>query len=1203
MLDGPKGTMIQNLNLSEEDFRSQRFKDHPKALKGNNDILNLTQPHIIKDIHLQYLNAGADIIGTNTFNATSISQTDYGTSRSAYEINKAAASVARWAADEFSENNGSKTVIVAGSMGPTNKTLSMSPDISDPGFREVSFDGVSGSYKEAARGLVDGGADILILETIFDTLNAKAALVAVQDLAKEYCIDIPIIISGTISDKSGRILSGQTVEAFYHSVRHVNPLAIGLNCALGADALIPHVKELDRISSFPVSLYPNAGLPNSLGQYDQTPDRMASIIKEMASQKLLNIVGGCCGSTPDHIRAIAQAVREMSPRKTLPNKQVTVYTGLEPLILDKNSLFVNIGERTNVAGSAKFRRMIKEKNYSDALEVAHQQVRNGAQAIDINVDEALLDSEEEMKNIINLFQSDPEIARVPFMIDSSRWSVLETGLKCLHGKGIVNSLSLKEGEEIFIQRAGFVRKFGAAVVVMAFDEQGQADTFERKVSICRRAYNILVDRVDFPAEEIIFDPNIFAIGTGMKEHAMYAVDFLRAVTWIKQNLPFAKVSGGVSNVSFSFRGNTPLREAIHGVFLYHAIKAGLDMGIVNAGVVPVYDDIDPDLRDRIEDLIFNKREDATERLLEVAENIKGSRGKRTEDLAWREESVDKRLSTSLIKGITSFLNEDLKEALGEAQNDPVKVIEGPLMNGMNRVGELFGAGKMFLPQVVKSARVMKDAVSILTPLLEERKQQSVAKGRIVMATVKGDVHDIGKNIVAVVLQCNGYEVTDLGVMTPAEDIINKAKETNADFIGLSGLITPSLEEMVLVATQMEHHKLSIPLLIGGATTSPLHTAVKIAPAYSEPVVHVKDASLAPGIVGQLMNPALKSTFVQKLNGHHESERLKMAQKTALPMISLEEARRNRFKADWETYDPPKPSFTGVEYLDYNVKSLIPYIDWSFFFLAWEIRGRYPDILNDPSKGEQAKKLHDDAMHMLEKLSARGTLQIKAACGFFPAASTQDDTVVLFADNSKENTLVRIPFLRQQRTKEKTPFYLSLADYIAPADENKDDYLGMFAATAGLGLDDFIAGLDGDDYSSILVKILCDRLAEACAEKLHMDVRTKLWGYTPDEKLSIDDILKVKYRGIRPAPGYPSCPDHKEKELIFHLLHAEKIGMSLTESHMMIPAASVSGYLFSFPESVYFPISRIDNDQLENYAQRRQESVEEVRKRLSQIVKG
>lgn len=1202
LLDGPKGTMIQNLNLSEEEFRGEQFRNHPAALRGNNDIVNLTRPETVRDIHLQYLQAGADIIGTNTFNATSISQKEYGTSEYSYDMNRTAASIARSAADDFSQNS-SKTIIVAGSLGPTSKTLSMSPDISDPGLRDVSFDEVYGSYKTAALGLIDGGSDILILETIFDTLNAKAALVAIRDLSEEKSIGIPIIVSGTVSDNSGRILSGQTVEAFYYSVRHAAPLAIGLNCALGAEALIPHVKELDRISSFPLSLYPNAGLPNSLGQYDQTPQQMASVIKHIASEGLLNIVGGCCGSTPEHIRSIKEAVEGLSPRKTPEHKAVTVYTGLEPLILDRSTLFVNIGERTNVAGSARFRNMIKEKRYDDALEVAHQQVRNGAQVVDINVDEALLDSEKEMRNFLNLLQSDPEIARVPFMIDSSRWSVLETGLKCIQGKGIVNSLSLKEGEDVFIARAKMVKIFGAALVVMAFDEKGQAENCERKISICRRAYDLLINKVGFPAEEIIFDPNIFAIGTGMSEHADYALDFIKAVQWIKHNLSPAKTSGGVSNISFSFRGNTPLREAIHSVFLFHAIRSGLDMGIVNAGVIPVYDEIEPDLRERIEDLIFNRREDATERLLDAASNVKESKKRETGDLSWREGDAQTRLTTSLVKGITSFLEKDLRAALDLTGNDPVKVIEGPLMQGMNRVGELFGAGKMFLPQVVKSARVMKEAVSFLTPLLEESRQQNVTKGRILMATVKGDVHDIGKNIVAVVLRCNGYEVIDLGVMIPPEVILEKAQELNADMTGLSGLITPSLDEMVEVASRMEACRMKMPLLIGGATTSPMHTAAKIAPVYSGPVVHVKDASLAPGVVNQLVNPQTKDVFTRELEKKHESERRKMEGKAALPLIPLDEARRKKFKVNWSSYTPPEPSFTGTKQFGYRVNELAPFIDWNFFFLAWEIRGKFPDVFKDPRKGEQAKKLHEDALRMLEKMDCADSIGIEAKCGFFPAASTGDDTVILYTDKTGKKELARIPFLRQQRVKEKTPHYLCLADYIAPEDASAEDFLGMFAATAGLGMEDFISGLDGDDYLSIMVKLLCDRLAEACAERLHRKVRKELWGYAPDEKLSAEELLKVRYRGIRPAPGYPSCPDHKEKELVFRLLKTEEIGMHLTESHMMMPAASVSGYFFSYPESVYFPISRISREQLEDYARRREESAGVVEKRLGHLISG
>ncbi len=1206
ILDGAMGTMIQRHNLQEADYRGERFADWESDLKGNNDLLVLTQPQIIRDIHTAYLEAGADIIETNTFNATTVAMADYNMESLSYEINVAAARLAREACDAVETDD--KPRFVAGVLGPTNRTCSISPDVNDPGFRNITFEELRQAYTESTRGLIEGGADIILIETIFDTLNAKAAIYAVKQVFDEDGIELPIMISGTITDQSGRTLTGQLTEAFYNSLRHAEPISFGLNCALGPDLLRQYVQEMSRISETYVSAHPNAGLPNEMGGYDLGPDEMATAIAEWADSGFLNIVGGCCGTTPDHISAIANAVADKTPRK-LPELPVECrLSGLEPFNIGEDSLFVNVGERTNVTGSAMFKRLIKEENYEEALSVAQQQVENGAQIIDINMDEGMLDSKAAMVRFLNLIAAEPDISRVPVMIDSSKWDIIEAGLQCIQGKGVVNSISLKEGEDKFIEQAIKVMRYGAAVIVMAFDEDGQADTYERKVEICTRSYKVLTEKVGFPPEDIIFDPNIFAVATGIEEHNNYAVDFIEATRTVKQTLPHALVSGGVSNVSFSFRGNNPVREAIHSVFLYHAIKAGMDMGIVNAGQLAVYDDLPAELREAVEDVILNRRDDATDRLLDIAPNYAGDgmQADSGKDMAWRELPVNERLAHSLVKGITDFIDEDTEEARQQA-GKPLDVIEGPLMDGMNIVGDLFGAGKMFLPQVVKSARVMKKAVAYLMPFLEAEKQEgdSQTNGKILMATVKGDVHDIGKNIVGVVLQCNNYEVIDLGVMVPAETILAEAKKHDVDIIGLSGLITPSLDEMVHMASEMQRLGMSIPLLIGGATTSRIHTAVKIDPQYDHAVVYVPDASRAVGVAGELLSEDRTEDYVAAIKQEYADMREQRANRTSTrKTFTLQQARDNKFQFDWENYNPPKPSFTGIKVFDdYSLQELTDYIDWTPFFHAWELAGKYPKILDDEVVGEEARKLYNDAQAMLKTIVEENWLQARAVIGFFPANSIGDD-IELYADDERQEVQQVLLHLRQQMAKPKDRPNYCLGDYIAPKDSGKADYIGVFAVTAGIGIDEHVERFekDHDDYNSIMLKALADRLAEAFAERMHQRVRQEFWGYVPDENLSNDELIKEAYQGIRPAPGYPACPDHREKGKLWQLIQPDaNIGLTLTESYAMFPTAAVSGWYFSHPEALYFGIGKIQQDQVEDYAARGGGELNEVKRWLAPVI--
>ncbi len=1193
ILDGAMGTMIQRHKLAEADYRGSRFADWPVDLKGNNDLLVLTRPEVIRGIHAAYLEAGADIIETNTFNATTISMADYRMQALVPELNREAARLARAVADEFSTPD--RPRFVAGILGPTSRTASLSPDVNDPGFRNVYFDQLRDAYVETARALVEGGADLLMVETIFDTLNAKAALFALERLFDELGRRLPVMISGTITDASGRTLSGQTTEAFYNSLRHVRPLAFGLNCALGPDLLRPYVMELARVSETWVSVHANAGLPNAFGEYDLGPAAMAAQVREWAESGFVNIVGGCCGTTPEHIRAIVEAVAGLAPRVLPRIAPACRLAGLEPANIGAESLFVNVGERTNVTGSAAFKKLVKAGDFAAALEVARQQVDNGAQLIDVNMDEGMLDSEQAMVTFLNLIASEPDIARVPVMIDSSKWEILEAGLKCVQGKAVVNSISLKEGEAKFVEQARLARRYGAAVVVMAFDEQGQADTCARKQAICARSYKILIEVVGFPAEDIIFDPNIFAIATGIEEHDHYAVDFIDATRWIKANLPHAMVSGGVSNVSFSFRGNNPVREAIHSVFLYHAIRAGLTMGIVNAGQLAIYEDIPLALRERVEDVVLNRRADATERLLEIAEQYKGEGGgvAGKEDLAWRGWPVAKRLEHALVKGIAEFVEADTEEAR-QAFERPIQVIEGPLMDGMNVVGDLFGAGKMFLPQVVKSARVMKKAVAYLIPFIEAQKAasgvESRSNGKIVMATVKGDVHDIGKNIVGVVLQCNNFEVIDLGVMVPAQKILDTAREVGADLIGLSGLITPSLDEMVSVAKEMQRQGFELPLLIGGATTSLAHTAVKIDPGYAQAVVYVKDASRAVGVAQSLVSPELKPEFVARTKADYARRReLHKARRHKEALIPLEAARANGVPIAWDGYVPPAPAFLGVRaFDDYPLAELVERIDWTPFFAAWELAGRFPRILEDEVVGEQARRLYEDARAMLKRIVDEHWLVARGVIGFFPAARDGDDTV-LYTDESRSAELARLHHLRQQAQKPEGRPNRSLADFVAPLASGARDYVGAFAVAAGIGIDAHVARFEAehDDYSAILLKVLADRLAEAFAERLHERVRKEFWGYAADEALDNEALIDERYRGIRPAPGYPACPDHTEKATLWRLLDPEnRAGISITEHFAMVPTAAVSGWYFAHPDSGYFGIGRIDRDQVEDYARRK-----------------
>ncbi|MEN8218838.1 MAG: methionine synthase [Pseudomonadota bacterium] len=1189
ILDGAMGTMIQRYKLEEKDYRGERFKDWATDLKGNNDLLTITQPHIIKAIHTEYLEAGADIIETNTFNGTRIAMADYQMEDLVYEMNVGAAKLARQAADEMSAKTPEQPRFVAGILGPTNRTCSISPDVNDPSYRNITFDGLVEAYYEATQGLVDGGADLLLIETIFDTLNAKAAIFAVQKYFDDHNLRLPIMISGTITDTSGRTLSGQTTEAFWNSLRHAKPLSIGLNCALGAKELRQYVAELSRISETYVSAHPNAGLPNEFGGYDESPENMATEIAEWAQSGFLNIIGGCCGTSPDHIRAIREAVEKYPPRK-LPDIPIACrLSGLEPCTIEKDSLFVNVGERANVTGSARFKRLIKEENYETALEVAREQVENGAQVIDVNMDEGLLDSKAVMTKFLNMVATEPEIAKVPIMVDSSKWDILEAGLKCIQGKPIVNSISMKEGEDKFIAQAKLIRRYGAAVIVMAFDEQGQADTKARKVEICQRSYQILTEQVGFPPEDIIFDPNIFAVATGIEEHNNYAVDFIEATAEIKQSLAHAMISGGVSNVSFSFRGNNPVREAIHSVFLYHAIKAGMDMGIVNAGQLAIYEDLPAELRERVEDVILNRRDDATDRLLEIADKYKagGSRQDDKQDAAWRDAPVEKRIEHALVKGITNYIEADTEEARQQAER-PIHVIEGPLMDGMNVVGDLFGAGKMFLPQVVKSARVMKKAVAHLMPYIEAEKGEDCAiqsNGKILMATVKGDVHDIGKNIVGVVLQCNNYEIIDLGVMVPTETILKTAREQQCDIIGLSGLITPSLEEMVHVAKEMERQGFEIPLLIGGATTSKVHTAVKIEPGYSHPVVYVPDASRAVGVAQNLLSA--KTDYAKQVKDEYAQIRERRAsQKTQRKKITLQQARANKLALNWNEA-PPKPTFLGLKvFEDYSLEELRQRIDWTPFFRAWELAGRYPQILEDEKVGAEARILYKDAQAMLDQIIKEKWLTARAVIGFFPANSVNDDDIEVYSDDNRTEVKTVLHHIRQQMPKKGKP-NLCLADMIAP--KGIADYIGAFAVTAGIGIDEHVARFeqDHDDHSSILLKALADRLAEAFAERLHERVRKEFWAYAPDEDFSNAELIKESYRGIRPAPGYPACPDHTEKATLWALIQPEKnAGIQLTESFAMFPTAAVSGWYFSHPEAQLFGTGKIEKDQVEDYAKRK-----------------
>lgn len=1188
VLDGAMGTMIQQYKLKEPDYRGSRFSSVEIPQKGNNDLLCLTQPEIIEEIHKKYLEAGADIIETNTFNSTQISMSDYGMQEYVRELNINAAKLAKSAADYYSKTTPNKPRFVAGAMGPTNKTASMSPLVDKPGFRNISFDELRNNYSQQAEALIDGGVDLLLVETIFDTLNAKAALIAIDDLCKKRNIKIPVMVSGTISDASGRTLSGQTLEAFLTSVSHIDLLSVGLNCSLGAEQMRPHLEELSKKSNFYVSVYPNAGLPNQFGEYDESPHKMAVHIHDFLDNKFANIVGGCCGTTPDHIHELVKLAETAEVRKPVDNKHITGISGLEPLKISRELNFVNIGERTNVSGSRKFARLIREKRYEEALSVARHQVEGGAQILDVNLDDGLLDAEKEMQHFLNMLASEPDIAKLPIMIDSSKWEVIEAGLKCTQGKSIVNSISLKNGEEEFIELAQKVRSYGAAVVVMAFDEKGQADTFERKIEICERAYNLLTKEVGFHPEDIIFDPNILAIGTGIDEHNNYAVNFINATKWIKENLPYCKVSGGVSNLSFSFRGNNTVREAINSVFLFHAIKAGMDMGIVNPGMLQIYDEIDTELRKYAEDLVLNRRKDATARLLAYAEKIEDTQKDKSENvLEWRSQTVDSRLEYALIKGITDFLEEDVEEAR-QNYNRAIEVIEIPLMKGMNVVGDLFGSGRMFLPQVVKSARVMKKAVAILLPYIESEKIEGAkGNGKIVLATVKGDVHDIGKNIVGVVLQCNNYEVIDLGVMVPAEKILEVAKNENADILGLSGLITPSLEEMVHVASEMKRLDFNIPLLIGGATTSPVHTAVKISPHYDNPIIHVRDASKVINVVGKLLSEADKDSYVSEIEEKYSELRTKHeASSKPSHYISFAEARENKFSADWNEFEASKPNFTGVKYFeDYSIAEIREYIDWTFFFHAWKIAGKYPAIFDDILKGKEARKLYDDAQRMLDIIIEEKWLQAKAGIGIFKANSV-GETVKLMDDNS--NHFESFEFIRNQELKEGTPNYC-LSDFICPEGKGKDDFIGMFAVTAGIGIEKHLERFDkeNDDYNAILLKTLADRLAEAFAELMHEKVRKEIWAYDSEENISKEDILKENYKGIRPAPGYPACPEHSEKRKIFNILNAEeKLNIKLTENYAMYPAASVSGYYFANPDARYFAVGKIADDQIEDYAKRK-----------------
>ncbi|MGO4404056.1 methionine synthase [Bosea sp. RAF48] len=1210
VLDGAMGTQIQDLKLSEADFRGERFKGFNHDLKGNNDIIALTQPEALRDIHLAYFRAGADIVETNTFSGTSIAQADYGMEAYVHELNVECSRIAREAALIAQKEDGRRRY-VAGAIGPTNRTLSISPDVNNPGFRAVTFDQVRESYAEQVRGLIDGGSELLLIETIFDTLNAKAAIVAIEEVFRAKGIRLPVMISGTITDLSGRTLSGQTVEAFWNAVRHAAPLTVGLNCALGAREMRAHIKDMSRVADTLICAYPNAGLPNEFGLYDERPEATAKMLAEFADAGFVNVVGGCCGTTPGHIEAIAQAVAGKAPRQIPETKPYLRLAGLEPFTLDETIPFVNVGERTNVTGSAKFRKLITAGDYAAALDVARDQVANGAQVIDINMDEGLLDSEKAMTEFLNLIASEPDISRVPIMVDSSKFPVIEAGLKTIQGKPIVNSISMKEGEEAFLEHARICRQYGAAVVVMAFDETGQADTYARKIEICTRAYKLLTEKAGFPPEDIIFDPNIFAVATGIEEHDNYGNDFIDATRAIRETLPHAHISGGVSNLSFSFRGNEKVREAMHSVFLYHAIKAGMDMGIVNAGQLGSYDDLDPELRELCEDVVLNRRKDSTERLLEAAPRFKGdgSVAASGKDLAWRELPVEKRLEHALVAGITEFIDVDTEEARLKAEK-PLHVIEGPLMAGMNVVGDLFGAGKMFLPQVVKSARVMKQAVAYLMPFMEEEKRlnggsERAAAGKVLMATVKGDVHDIGKNIVGVVLQCNNYEVIDLGVMVPTQKILETARKEKVDIIGLSGLITPSLDEMVTVASEMEREGFDIPLLIGGATTSRVHTAVKIHPAYEKgQTVYVTDASRAVGVVSNLLSQDQKPAYVDGLKAEYakvaDAHRRSEADKQRLP---LAKARANAFKPDWASYVPPKPSFLGTRvFRTYDIADLVPVIDWTPFFQTWELKGRFPAILEDEKQGEAARALWEDAQAMLKRVVEERWFNPKAVIGFWPANAVGDD-IRLYTGESRQETLATFHGLRQQLSKRDGKPNMCLSDFVAP-EGGAPDYIGSFVVTAGAEEERISEKFarDNDDYRSIMVKALADRFAEAFAERMHQLVRKEFWGYAPDEAFSNEDLIREEYRGIRPAPGYPAQPDHTEKETLFRLLEAERrVGVKLTESYAMWPGSSVSGLYLAHPDAYYFGVAKVERDQAEDYAARKGMSIEEVERWLAPIL--
>ncbi|MEO1263491.1 MAG: methionine synthase [Bacteroidota bacterium] len=1211
VLDGAMGTMIQRYRLSEEDYRGERFKDWHSDIKGNNDLLSLTQPEIIEAIHKEYLMAGSDIVETNTFNANAFSQADYEMEEFSFEMNLASAKIARKAVDEFNNEHPEKTRFVAGAFGPMNKTLSLSPDVNDPGFRAATFDDAVQAYYEQARGLMDGGVDIFLVETIFDTLNAKAALFAIDKLFDERGTKLPIMISGTITDASGRTLSGQTVEAFWISIKHARPFCVGLNCALGAKEMRPYLEDLANIANCYVHAYPNAGLPNEFGEYDQTPHEMCDFIDDFVESGFVNIVGGCCGTTPDHIRHMVKHVSgKANLRQVSAKPGYSMYAGLEPLVVRPDTNFVNVGERTNVTGSRKFARLIKENNYAEALSVAQQQVDGGAQVIDINMDEGLLDSKAAMVKFLNLVMAEPDIAKLPIMIDSSKFEVIEAGLKCVQGKCIVNSISMKEGVEEFVRHAKLVRRYGAAAVVMAFDEKGQADTIQRKVEICERAYQILVEDVGFDPSDIIFDPNIFAVATGIEEHNEYAINFIEATRQIKKKCPGAKISGGVSNLSFSFRGNNRVREAMHSAFLYHAIQAGMDMGIVNAGMMEIYEEIPKDLLERVEDVLFNRREDATERLVEFAETVKGNGSKGIKkDLSWREAPVAKRLEHALVKGVTDFIEADTEEARQQFDR-PLQVIEGPLMDGMNVVGDLFGSGKMFLPQVVKSARVMKKAVAYLTPYIEEEKAAGggTAKGKILLATVKGDVHDIGKNIVGVVLGCNNFEIIDLGVMVPAQKILDRALQEGVDMIGLSGLITPSLDEMVHVAKEMQRQGFTMPLLIGGATTSRTHTAVKIEPQYKGPVVHVLDASRSVAVASTLTSSDenAKNNFILDTRADYDRIRVQRANRTSnKKYLPIKTARKNRINIDWSGFESHKPKMLGVKVFEnYSIEELSNYIDWTPFFSSWQMKGKYPAIFQDKVVGEEAKKIFNDAQSMLRRIIDEKWLTAKAVIGLFPASATGNDSVNLYSDEQDSEPLATLHFLRQQAEYASGRPNACLADFVAPNHLETDDYMGAFAVTAGIGIEKWVKKFenDHDDYQAILLKSIADRLAEAFAERMHERVRKEFWGYASHETLDNHGLIKEKYQGIRPAPGYPACPEHTEKRTLWELLSVEEnIGMKLTESCAMYPAASVSGWYFSHPESRYFTIGQISRDQVEDYARRKGFTVEKAEKWLASVL--